>query len=85
VNLFYDGLTKPPSFHVFDNITSAFSTVTNNQSFATFIKNIPGVPVTDLRGAFASFSTSALPQSFLTAVKSEFEVSTLYHVHSHKF
>ncbi|OIW31661.1 FAD-binding domain-containing protein [Coniochaeta ligniaria NRRL 30616] len=73
VNLFYDGPTEPSSFDVFDGIKSALSTVTNNQSFATFIKSIPGVPVTDLRGAFASFSTSALPQSFLAAVKSEFE------------
>ncbi|KAH8912102.1 FAD-binding domain-containing protein [Coniochaeta sp. PMI_546] len=73
VNLFYDGPTKPSSFDVFDEITSAFSTVTKNQSFATFIKSIPGVPVTDLRGAFTSFSTSALPLNFLAAVKGEFE------------
>lgn len=77
VNLFYDGPTKPSSFDVFDDITSAFSTVTNNQSFETFIKSIPGVPVTDLRGAFTSFSTSALPLNFLAAVKAEFEVCAL--------
>jgi hypothetical protein len=81
VNIFNDGPTKSPSLAVFDNITLAFGTVSGNQSFSNMIKSIPPVPVPDLRGAFASFSTSDLPECFLEAVKREHLVSGRFSMH----
>jgi len=71
VNVFHDGPDKPPSLAMFDNITVAFSTVAGNQSFSGMVNSIPTAPTPDLRGTFASFSTSDLPESFLAAIRSE--------------
>lgn len=74
VEIFYDGPTKPPIFDVFDNITVVFSTVAANRTFSSFVKSIPLELNTDFRGAFASFSTTDLTESFLVAVKTEYQV-----------
>lgn len=84
VNFFYDGPVKSPSFDVFDGIPTLYSTV-QTQNFSSFVGGIPDAPVPNLRGAFASFSTSELTPDFLAAIRNEFNVrpvpSTYYAKH----
>ncbi|KAK3484765.1 hypothetical protein B0T13DRAFT_486087 [Neurospora crassa] len=73
VLFFHDGPDKPASFELFDNIAPLVKTVSLSQSFVDFVQSIPAqVPeLTNIRGAFITFATSELSQTFLEAVKQE--------------
>lgn len=77
VLFFHDGPDKPASFELFDNITPLVKTV-SSQSFVSFVQSVPAqVPeLTNIRGAFITFATSELSQTFLKAVRQETDVSS---------
>ncbi|KAK3334087.1 hypothetical protein B0T19DRAFT_449329 [Cercophora scortea] len=72
VLFFYDGPTKPAIFSLFDDIVPLVWTV-QSQSFNSFIQSIPAELSTlrNIRGRFATFSTTGLTETFLQAIQAE--------------
>jgi len=75
VLLFHDAAEKPDAFNLFTNIPYIINTM-RAQPFSNFIDSIPSevVALTNIRGAFATISTSALTMAFLDAIKNETDV-----------
>lgn len=67
---FYDGPEKPSSFDVFDNIPWVAST-TWQKNWTSFLQSFPANLKLNLRGTFATVSTSELTPRFMAAVKNE--------------
>lgn len=85
VLFFYDGPEKPPSFDLFDGLPTDPTRATlltvsadnvGQKNFVGFINSIPSYLAKNVRGAFATLSTSALPSRFLEAIKEQAEVWT---------
>ncbi|KAK3994292.1 bifunctional solanapyrone synthase [Cladorrhinum sp. PSN332] len=70
VLFFHDGPTKPPVFDLFDGIVHLTST-TGQSSFTTLVTKFPAYIIRNLRGRFATISTSALTPGFLAAIKNQ--------------
>ncbi|KAK0614750.1 hypothetical protein B0T14DRAFT_540074 [Immersiella caudata] len=72
VLFFHDEPRKPPAFKYFDGIPSLVNTL-RARRFSDFVAVFPSqvVEMTNLRGAFATMSTSKLTAPFLEAIKAE--------------
>jgi len=72
VLFFHDGPRKPTVFRHFDGIPSAPGML-RARLFVDFVKFFPAemVKVSNLRGAFATMSTSKLTARFLEAIRNE--------------
>ncbi|KAK4164091.1 bifunctional solanapyrone synthase [Cladorrhinum sp. PSN259] len=70
VLFFHDGPTKPAVFDTFDGILH-LSSSTGPSSFTTYITKFPSYIVRNLRGRFATLSTSALTPGFMAAIKNQ--------------
>ncbi|KAK4182739.1 hypothetical protein QBC35DRAFT_546045 [Podospora australis] len=70
VLFFYDGPEKPSSFDLFDGIPYLISS-TSNKKWTSFLQSFPASLKLNLRGTFATVSTSELTPRFLEAVKNE--------------
>lgn len=68
--LFYDGPTKPAIFDLFDGLLTTLDN-TGQKSFSDFVGSFPSYLQVNVRGTFATFSTSALTARFLDAVRAE--------------
>lgn len=71
VLMFYDGPEKPPIFDLFDGIPFLVSGTLPNRKWTNFIASFPAELKLNLRGTFASVSTSTLTTRFLDAIKNE--------------
>ncbi|KAK4235403.1 bifunctional solanapyrone synthase [Achaetomium macrosporum] len=69
---FYDGPEKPQIFDMFDGLPTTLDN-TGQKSFAQLINSFPSYLVFNIRGTFATFSTSRLTARFLEAVRAEAE------------
>ncbi|KAK5653719.1 hypothetical protein OQA88_8750 [Cercophora sp. LCS_1] len=69
---FHDGPERPASLEPFERIPFLFKAV-KQQSFLKFVSSIPSelAQAGNIRGAFATMSTSALTPRFLDAIKKE--------------
>ncbi|KAK4220715.1 bifunctional solanapyrone synthase [Podospora fimiseda] len=70
VLFFHDGPSKPVVFNAFDGIPYLSST-TGLSSFTTFLTKFPSYIVRNLRGRFATISTSGLTPGFMAAIKNQ--------------
>ncbi|KAK4131573.1 FAD-binding domain-containing protein [Trichocladium antarcticum] len=70
VLFFHDGPQKPQSFDMFDGIPTILDNV-GRKSFRGLINSFPSYLVQNVRGAFATVSTSELSGRFLEAVQKE--------------
>lgn len=70
---FYDGPDKPEIFDMFDGLPVLLSNV-GRKSFRGLVSSFPANLVLNLRGTFATISTSELSARFLQAVKREADV-----------
>ena len=75
--LFHDGPEKPLIFEAFESIPYLLNTV-KTQSFAQMVKSVPAevAQVTNIRGRFATMSTSEITPRFVNAVEEEVNVRT---------
>ncbi|KAK4170851.1 hypothetical protein QBC36DRAFT_111704 [Triangularia setosa] len=71
VLMFYDGPEKPPIFSLFDGIPFLVSGTLPNRKWTDFIASFPAELKLNLRGTFASVSTSTFTARFLQAIKNE--------------
>lgn len=69
---FYDGPERPSAYDGFKGIGAVIDSTTS-QTFVSFVKSFPSELVTNVRGTFATLSTSQLTPKFLTAVKADLE------------
>lgn len=79
---FHDGPNKPQAFKAFESIPFLLTTV-KSQTFLEFVQSVPSelAQVANVRGAFATISTSAITSRFAFAIKDECDVcSFLYPV-----
>ncbi|KAK0612259.1 hypothetical protein B0T14DRAFT_531861 [Immersiella caudata] len=69
---FHDGPDQPQSLKTFENIPHLVSTL-KSQSFLSLVESIPSelAQVANVRGAFATFSTSDITANFVFAIKEE--------------
>ncbi|KAK0649838.1 hypothetical protein B0T16DRAFT_410762 [Cercophora newfieldiana] len=69
---FHDGPEKPSSFAPFEGIPHLLNTV-KSQSFLKFVQSVPSelAQVANVRGAFATMSTSDITAKFAYAIKAE--------------
>ncbi|KAK4446231.1 hypothetical protein QBC34DRAFT_331723 [Podospora aff. communis PSN243] len=69
---FHDGPEQPPSFRAFEKIPHLVSNM-KSRSFLNLVQSIPSelAMAANIRGAFATFSTSDLTSRFLFAIKEE--------------
>lgn len=72
---FYDGPERPAVYDGFKGIPALIDS-SRSQSFISFIKAFPSQLVTNVRGAFATLSTSSLTPKFLAAIKADIEAFT---------
>ncbi|KAK3339810.1 hypothetical protein B0T25DRAFT_512032 [Lasiosphaeria hispida] len=74
VMFFHDGPNKPALFKLFDGIPAILNT-NRAWKFSKYVKSIPSdlAQLTNIRGAFATFSTSTLTPRFLEAIRNETE------------
>ncbi|KAL2130285.1 hypothetical protein VTI74DRAFT_6679 [Chaetomium olivicolor] len=70
--LFNDGPEKPPIFDLFDGFLTTLDNI-GSKLYKEFIYSFPSNLVTNCRGRFATFSTSALTGPFIEAVRAEAE------------
>ncbi|KAK0704397.1 hypothetical protein B0H67DRAFT_544760 [Lasiosphaeris hirsuta] len=77
VIFFHDGPEKPALFKLFDGIPAILNT-NRAWSFSKYAKSIPSdlAQLINIRGAFATFSTSSLTRRFLAAIRNETEFFT---------
>jgi len=73
---FHDSPEKPASFAAFEAIPHLVNTL-KSQSFLSFVKGIPSdlAVLANIRGAFATISTSEITSRFTSVIKEECEVS----------
>lgn len=76
VLFFYDGPSKPDVFNLFNGIIHLTSN-TGTSSFTSYIPKFPAYIVTNLRGRFATISTSAFTSGYLAAIKNQTDVSCI--------
>jgi hypothetical protein len=67
---FYDGPERPAAYEGFKDI-EALIDATRTQTFVSFVKSFPSTIVTNLRGAFATFSTSQITPKFVAAINED--------------
>jgi hypothetical protein len=72
VLFFYDGPERPSAYDGFKNIT-ALVDATKTQTFPSFVKSFPSQLVTNVRGTFATLSTSQITPKFVAAIKADIE------------
>jgi hypothetical protein len=70
---FYDGPEKPAVFDMWDGLLATLDN-TGPKSYAQLINSFPANLVLNVRGTFATFSTSGLTPGFIEAVRAEAEV-----------
>ncbi len=68
--LFYDGPVKPAIFSLFDGLLTILDN-TGTKSFKNLVSSFPSELVLNLRGTFATFSTTAVAPVFLEAIRAE--------------
>ncbi|SPQ26230.1 7c09011b-95e8-4631-80b9-58097e272ecf [Thermothielavioides terrestris] len=69
---FYDGPEKPAIFDLFDGLATILDN-TGQKSFPDLVASFPSYLVANVRGTFATFSTSGVAARFLDAVRAEAE------------
>ncbi|KAK3301730.1 uncharacterized protein B0T15DRAFT_423539 [Chaetomium strumarium] len=69
---FYDGPEKPAIFDMWDGLLTTLDN-TGRKSYAQLISSFPANLVLNVRGTFATFSTSGLTPGFIEAVRAEAE------------
>ena len=76
VLLFYDGPEKPAIFDGFDGFPTILDNI-GEKSFRRFMDSFPVNLALNMRGAFATFSTTLITPRFLEAVRAEAAVRHL--------
>ncbi len=71
--LFYDGPEKPAIFDLFEGFSTIFNNV-GTKSYRDFIRSFPTDMIMNMRGTFATLSTTALTTRFLEAIREETDV-----------
>jgi hypothetical protein len=79
VLLVHDGPERPAVFEAFEQVPYLFNTV-KAQSFVDMVKGFPSedASIQNIRGAFATISTSELSPRFVEAINQECAVRSRY-------